>query len=240
MKIMDHSIEAYRRNTNLILLFSIPFLVAFLIPVFITMPTFPAVGSIYLRTGSIPMMTMSESGLMLIVYLISLYLVSFAIVNINIVIKAQRASVNIKKEVIKGISTTTFGIFLLYILYSVALLVAQLITYSIAYRDLIVSILNFIIGIPFFYAPAAMVIDGVSIERSLKVSVRQVIRKPWFFAFWLATGVVLLSAVTGISLAVGPNTYGSLLAIFLNSVLVLPYLIVMQTQMYLAKYPILS
>jgi len=242
MKLLDYSIEAFSRNTNLILLFSLPFLAAFVIPIFVAMPTFPAVGGIYLRTGSIPTMTMFESGVMVAAFLLSLYLVSLTIVNINIVIKAQRSSVNIKQEVIKGISTTTFAVFLLYIFYTMALLVVQLIAYQlpISVHDIFVSLVGLLISIPFFFAPAAMVIDEVAIDRSLKVSMAHVLKKPVFFMFWLVVGLVLVSAITWLSYTALSAPYGSFLSIFLNSLIALPFLIVMQTQMYLAKYTILT
>ncbi|MCD6549922.1 hypothetical protein J7K41_04445 [Candidatus Micrarchaeota archaeon] len=240
MKLLKYSVDSYKSNFRLILLFSLPFLVAFMIPILIPLPTYPAVGGIYLRTGSLPAITMLDAGIMILAYLAALYLVSFAIVNINIVIKSQRTTLNIRKEVLKSISSTALNVFLLYILFTLSLLLIQLITYTVPHRELIASVLNMLVSIPFFYAPAAMVIDELPVERALKESVSQVIKKPEFFGLWTVLGLLLVSLAEVCCDTIFGSPMNAYVSIFINSVIILPFMIVMQTQMYLAKYPILS
>ena len=81
--ILSYSFKAYRENIKLISFFSIPSLIAFLIPAMVNTPVFSALGGSFLRTGSIPDMSGSDLGIVICGVLISLYLMSFAIVNIK-------------------------------------------------------------------------------------------------------------------------------------------------------------
>ena len=128
--ILSYSFKAYRGNIKLISFFSIPALIAFLIPLQVNTPVFSAMGGSFLRTGSIPDMTAAELGIVIVALLACLYLVSFAIVNINIVIKSQRTGNSIKNEVVKGITGYTLNVFLLFLLGTIALLIVQLLTFE--------------------------------------------------------------------------------------------------------------
>ena len=97
-----------------------------------------------------------------------------------------------------------------------------------------------LVSIPFFYAPAAMVIDELPVERALKESVSQVIKKPEFFGLWTVLGLLLVSLAEVCCDTIFGSPMNAYVSIFINSVIILPFMIVMQTQMYLAKYPILS
>ena len=218
--------------------FSIPLLIAFLIPVFVQIPTFPAAGSVYLRTGSLPDLSLFDIGIMLFSYLVSLYLISFAIVNINLVIKSQRTSVNIRKEILKGLGGYTLNVFWLYLTFTLILFVIQLITFTLEMQNVLAPILGLIAVLPFFYAPAALVIDNIGPERAIKASLRHIKRKIPYFILWLVVGFILISIIDLLILNINVG-YESLLVIVINSILIAPFMIVMQTQMYLSKYSLI-
>jgi hypothetical protein len=51
---------------------------------------------------------------------------------------------------------------------------------------------------------------------------------------------VLLAVLDAIALALFPHKVGSLVVLLLNSLLLMPFLIVLQTQIYMSKYTILD
>lgn len=238
--ILSHSFEAYRKNIKMISFFSIPALIGLLIPTLVNTPVFSALGATFLRTGSIPDLTGSDLGIIIIALLASLYLICFAIVNINIVIKSQRTSTSIKNEVVKGITGYTLNVFLLFLLGTIALLIIQLLTFELGAQVWLAPILSLLIWLPLFYAPAGLVIDELRPFRAAEKSFKMVFSKLPYFALWLAISFVLLSLLDVIFLTFLEHKIGSLVVLLLNSMVLMPFLIVLQTQIYLSKYAILD
>ncbi len=238
--ILSLSLKSYAKNIGLISFFSIPSLIAFLIPAMVNTPVFSALGGSFLRTGSIPDMTGADLGIVICGVLISLYLVSFAIVNINIVIKSQRTGTSIKKEVFKGITGYTLNVFMLFLLGTIALLIIQLLTFEMGAQKLLAPALSLVVWLPLFYAPAALVIDDLRPYRAAQKSVSMIISKLPYFLLWLVIAFVLLAVIDFAALALLPHKVGSLAVLLLNSLLLMPFLIVLQTQIYMSKYTILD
>ncbi|VVB99783.1 Uncharacterised protein [uncultured archaeon] len=238
--ILSYTFKAYTKNIKLISFFSIPALVAFLIPLLINTPVFAALGGSFLRTGSIPDLTAAELGVIIIGMLASLYLISFAIVNINIVIKSQRTGTSIRNEVIKGITGYTLNVFLLFLLGTIALLIIQLLTFELGVQAWLAPILSLIVWLPLFYAPAALVIDEMRPYRAAQKSFSMVFSKFPYFLLWLVIAFILLSLLDIIFLNALPHKLGSLAVLLVNSLVLMPFLIVLQTEIYLSKYTILD
>lgn len=239
LKTLKHTIITYTKNFNLVLFFSIPLVIAFLIPIFIQLPTFPAAGGMFLRTGSLPELGTSDVIIMLFSYLLSLYLISLAIVNINLVVKSQRTTLNIKKEVLERMGTSTLNVFFLYVTFTLILFLIQLISYRLEIQNILAPVLGLIVSLPFFYAPAALVIDDINPEKAVKYSLIHIKRKWIDFILFLIIGVILLSSITFFVLTLELGDIESLLIIILNSFIIVPFLIILQTQIYIAKYSLL-
>ncbi len=238
--ILSYSFKAYRQNIRLISFFSIPALIAFFIPALVNTPVFAAMGGSFLRTGSIPDMTGAELGIVLVALLACLYLVSFAIVNINIVIKSQRTGTSVKNEVMRGITGYTLNVFLLFLLGTIALLIIQLLTFEMGAQSWLAPILSLLVWLPLFYAPAALVIDEMRPFRAAEKSFKMVFSKFPYFLLWLLIAFVLLSILDVLFLGFLPHKVGSLGAMVVNSLVLMPFLIVLQTQIYMSKYTILD
>lgn len=238
--VLSHAWKAYLENIKLISLFSIPSFIAFLIPIFVNTPVFSAMGASFLRTGSIPDTSMEEMGIIILGVLASLYLVSFAIVNINIVIKAQRTNTSIKKEVIKGITGYTLNVFSIFLLGTVALLIVQLLTFEIGAQRWLAPMLSLILWMPLFYAPAGIVIDDLRPFRAAQKSINIIVSKFPYFLLWLLIAFILLAVLDFAALSLLPHKIGPLVVLLVNSMFLMPFLIVFQTQIYLSKYTILD
>jgi len=238
-KLFRETNKSFVRNIDKVILFSIPMLIAFLILYMIRLPTFPAIGGIFLRIGSLPDVTPLDAGIMILAYLVSLYFMSLVIVSINIIIKSQRTSINIKNEVLKSMKGYTLNMFFLYLLLTLMWFAIQLITYNIDYREILAPLFILIVSIPFFYAPCALVIDNVSPEKAVSRSIKHVISKPQLFIVWLVLGVVLLSLL-GLVLYGTVPSIATWVFLIINSLVISPYLIVLQINMYISKYSIIG
>ena len=244
--ILAHSFKAYSRNIKMISFFSIPALIGLLIPLLVNTPVFAALGGTFLRTGSIPDLSAGDFGIILLSLLASLYLISFAIVNINIVIKAQRTGTSVKNEVLKGLTGYTLNVFLLFLLGTIALLIIQLLTLELGAQNYLAPILSLLVWLPLFYAPAGLVIDDLRPFRAAEKSFKMVFSKFHYFIMWIAIAFVLLSLLDliflnlGAILPVSTHKIGSLAVLIINSLFLMPFLIVLQTEIYISKYTILD
>lgn len=237
---LSYSLKAYFKNIKLISFFAIPALIGLLIPLLINTPVFSALGGTFLRTGSIPDTTAADFGVIIVAVLASLYLISFAIVDINIVIKSQRSATSIKEQVMKGITGYTLNVFLFFLLGTIALLIMQLLTFELGAQTWLAPLLSLLVWMPLFYAPAALVIDELRPFRAAQKSLGMCFSKFPQFLLWLFIAFILLSAFDLAFLALLPHKLGSLVALVVNSLILMPFLIVLQTQIYLSKYAILD
>lgn len=239
--ILSHSFEAYLKNIRLISFFAIPSLLAFFIPTLVNTPVFAALGGTFLRTGSIPDLQAADFGVIILALLSSLYLMSFAIANINIVIKSQRTSTGIKDEVIKkGLTGHTLNVFLLFLLGTIALLIVQLLTFEMGAQSWLSPLLSLAVWMPLFFAPAALVIDEMRPFRAAQKSFSLVFSKLPYVLLWLVSSLVILSVLDMAFLALLPHKAGSLAVLLINSLVIMPFLVVFQTQIYMSKYTILT
>lgn len=242
MDVVKYASEAYASNIKLVLFFSLPFLLAFLIPVFSPMPTFTAVGASFLRTGSMYVdLTSFDIAIIVLSFLVSMFLISFAIVSINLIIKSQRTFTNIKKEVLDGIEKYVVSVFWLYTTAWILILIVNLFSYEWNLNEFITPIFAFLISLPLFYAPTAMVIDEQRPIRAMATSLEMIKRQFGLFILWLIIGSAALSLIDFIFILIQAYIpYATLIPLTLNALFVLPFLIMLQVQIYLTKYTILK
>ncbi|MFA5108314.1 MAG: hypothetical protein WC492_02150 [Candidatus Micrarchaeia archaeon] len=248
--IMDYTWEIYTKNIWLILVASVPGLFGMILPIIVGMinpadPVYIALGGAYLRTGSIVDLTPVDSGIMIASLLISLYLMSFAIVGINLVVKRQRTLKGLTLEEIKAITKHTNSVFMIFLIATILLLLIQLITYEYQIQKYLAPLLNLIVGLGLLFLPTAMVMDEVRPFRAMQRSFSIIRKKPSLVLLWMVVALMLLSIVDVIVLFVVnsvpfiPHVIGPLIVIAFNSLIILPYLIVMLAQIYISKYTIL-
>ncbi len=239
LKVLKYSISTYFKNIALISFFSIPLLFAMIIPLFIQTPVYLALGGVFLRTGSIPDVTSWDIGIMAFSFLVSLFLISFAMVNINLVIKSMRTSVLITHEVIAGIGKYTLNVFWLFLTLQMMIFILQLLLFGMPYASILYPILTLLASLPFFYTPSALVIDDYKPWRAIQKSVNYSISKMPLFLMWLFIGFAMLAINEFVFYALLPQPYSTYIVLFINSVVTMPFLIVLSTQVYMSKYTIL-
>lgn len=239
--IIEVSFSTYKKNLKLILLFSIAFVIALLIPVFAPFPTYNDLGSIFIRTGSIYLnLNFIDAIIIVASTMFSLLFLSFAIVAINVIVKHSHTATRIRKEVIDGLEKYTANVFVVLLLFTALLVLVSFLTYYTGYSG-IATLIAAIVLIPFlFYAPTSIVIDDTRIMRAIGHSLGFMKNHFKYFLLWVLVSFVLLSVVDLIPI-IGSGSYVSMYAsLVIDSFIVLPFLIVLQSESYIRRFKILS
>ena len=128
--IIEDSFETYTKNLKFIILFSIPFVISFLIPVLAPLPTYITSGGIFLRSASI-FINLNIISLVAIVVpiFVSLLFLSFALVAIGLIVKATRTHVRTGRSVLNGIEKYVAKVFVLLLVFQFILIIVNVLGY---------------------------------------------------------------------------------------------------------------
>jgi hypothetical protein len=235
MRALEHSIALYREKAGFILLFSLPFIIALLIPSLVSGPTFISLGAVFLRTGSIPEVDPAAVAVMLSAYLVSMFLIAQSIVSITLLVKVRKTQTNPTTEVVKALRKYGIAIFLAYTFAAMLILIAQLLTFDLEIRTILLPLLMLLISTMVFFVPQAMVIDNYRLGRAVDASISTVGKKFLDVVLWVLIGTLLLT-LSELILFLLPYPLGSYLVLLVNSVFVLPFLVIYQAHIYMKKY----
>lgn len=238
IRAISYAKKFYFSRLKLILVFSIPFLLALLIPILVAAPTYLAVGGVFLRTGSIPELSWLDILLTAIAYIVTVFLISDTIVNVNLIIQSKRTLNQIRKNILSAMGTYAMRIFYVYTIMLLLLFAFQLITYENSLQSLLYPLFVFILSFLLFFVPPAVVIDHSDTPTAIKRSVEMALRKPLFVLSWGIIGLVLISVTELLAFAILPSPFSQYAVLVVNSFFILPFLVVLQTQMYMEKYPL--
>lgn len=222
----------------LVVLFSIPFIAASLITLLVSAPSYLAAGSVFIRTGSMPEIDALGSLITIIAYLVSIFIVAHVLTNLNLLIKEKRTQTKTKSEVLRSIKKYTLKMFFLLIVLKLVGLVLQLGTYGLEYQNIIYPILLGIASLAFFFIPPAIVIDERDTFYALKTSIRLVMKKPLLVLSWVVLGLILISIAELVLFAIFGPVFGPYLTMLINCLFILPFLIILQSHMYMERYPL--
>lgn len=241
-QVLEHAFEAYSRNIKLISFFSIPFLIVF--PLSLLLPNFTALSGIFLRFASIRYdLTSIESITIGAVFLVSLLLSSFALSAINVVIKSQRTLLKLSHQDVERVESGTYRLFTIFLLAFVFLLVTNLLLFnylSPAVFRIISPLLALTVSLAVVFAPQAIAVDDLGLMHAVRMSLNIVYRKLAFFLIFLVIAAFLILADTyffNLFRDSFPLSY--YIGIAVNALVVVPFLEVLKTQVYLSKYTLL-
>jgi hypothetical protein len=237
-RVFSHAWNFYRNKFPIIILFSIPLFIAFLVSWLVPAPSYLAAGSVLIRTGSLPEMDLFSIAVTVISYLLSILIVSYTLTNLNLLIKEKRTRVKTKTESIKSIAKYTIKIFILLILLKVITLFLQLFTYGLEFQNLLYPVLMGILSVMFFFVPPAVVIDEKDTFYSLFTSIKLVIKKPVLVLLWIIFGLLAISVTELILFFLFGPVFGGYLTMLVNCLFILPFLIILNIHMYMERYPL--
>jgi hypothetical protein len=240
-KVLEHAVGTYLTHIYLILLSSLSFIIAFLIPVFASFPTYNDAGSVFLRTASIFVnLNAFSTAIIVISTLFSLLFLSFAIVAINIVVKHSRTQTRVKAEVIRGLEKYTSKIFVILLIATLIIILANIITYNSGYSGIITAIVALVITPFVFYAPASIVIDDNKIVRSIKASIKFISKSPEYFLAWLVIAIVLITFFDFLFISVTGTAISRYAMLVFSSLFILPFLVLLQSEFYMSRFKLLK
>lgn len=239
--VLEHSFEFYKKNIELIFLFSIAFILAFIIPVFAPLPTYNDAGGIFIRTASVfANLNIYSASIIVVSVFFSLLFLSFAIVAINILVRHTRTHTKIRDEVIKGIERYTGRVFFILIIYTGILLLVNILFYSYGISGIATSLVGIALMPLFFYAPSAIVIDEHKLRPAIRAGMRFFIKKPSYVLLWVAVAILGITIFDFIFITITGTVISRYLMLIFNGFILLPFLVVLQSQMYMKRFPLLK
>jgi len=237
-RLFKYANDFYSKRMGLVVIFSLPFVFAFLIPALVPAPTYVALGGVFLRTGSIPELSLLDILITAVAYGLSVFVIADTIVNVNIVVRSKRTLTDIQQDVTEGLGTYAMRIFYIYTLMLLLLFIAQLVLYEIPFQSILYPLFSFVLSFLLFFVPTAVVIDNSDTPTAIRRSVSMALRKPEMILIWAVLLLLITSIVTFFAQLVFSHPFSGYFVLLVNSLIVLPYMIVLQTQMYMEKYPL--
>lgn len=243
--VLNDALETYSMNLKLVVLFSIPFLIAVLIPFFAPLPTFISAGGLFIRTASIFSRNLNPTivAIIIAVFFFSLLFISFAFVAINLIVKSRRTHLNVSKRALLDIERYMGKVFAILLVYTIILIAVNVLTYdytlNIAFSATITALVGLFGFILIFYAPSAIVIDEKGALRAVKDSVMLVANRPQYFVIWLLVLSFITSLLDLITITALGTLWSRYAMLVISSLFVLPYFVIFQAEAYMKRFPIL-
>ena len=244
MKLLAHTLKVYTKNVGMVLFFSIPLIVALLLPLFSVAPTYSALGGYFLRSGSMPQMTTTDLLVVGIASIFSLLLLSLAMVAINLVVKSMKSNTNVSIQMIKNLGKYTLVVFSLFLAMKIIETGILVLAISNDVTELPVYIFSFLASLGLFFAAPAVVLEEKKPVPALIASYKHIMRKPLHLVTWLVLALVMVAVVMQLSYTLldmfaVSRFITQLIVVLINSLVVLPLLIIFSAEIYLTKYTIL-
>ncbi len=237
----NYSLEVYRGNFKLFLFFSIAFLIAFVIPLFASIPAYSDLGSIYLRSSSVYFGGGILGFIIIIVSsLFSLLFLSFAIVAINLIVKQQRTSVKLSSKMLKGIEVYTSRVFVLLLIFTFIIMGINLSLYGSGFDGIATAFAILVLSPLFIYTPSSIVIEDRKIINAIIAGSRFLFKKLNYFLIFLVFGIIILSVVGFVFDFIPNPVVSGYLQLIVDSLFVLPFLVLLLSEMYISKFAMLK
>lgn len=237
-RVLGYATDFYLRRLGLIVLFSLPFVAAFLIPALVPAPTYLALGGVFLRTGSIPELSLAGLLITAVGYALAVFLIADTIVNVNIIVRSKRTLTEVTQDIVGAMGTHATRIFYIYTLALLLMFIVQLLTYDNPFQSWLYPLFLLALSYLMFFVPPAVVIDHSDTPTAIRRSARMALLKPRFFIMWSLIALFSLSLVKVVADFMFSGVFAGYFVLLVNSLIVLPFLIVLQTQMYMEKYPL--
>jgi hypothetical protein len=241
VNVLTRTWNTYRANLGLVLLSAVALIISFLIPVFAALPTFNDLGGVFLRTSSIYLnLNIFNSAVIIVAFLFSLIFISFALVMINVVVKHSRTRTKIKTAVLNSLEKYTGIVFVTLLIYAIIVFAANILTYNTGYSAPITAIVALILTPLIFYAPSSIVIDEKGLFRAMKASMSFFFKQFDYFIIWLIVAILLFTVLDFVFIHAFGTVASRYVMLIVSSVFVLPFLMLMQGEMYLNRFGLLK
>ncbi|MCX8206149.1 MAG: hypothetical protein N3H30_02875 [Candidatus Micrarchaeota archaeon] len=237
--VFENAVSTFAKNIGILLVFSISFLLALLMPLFAATPTYNAIGATFLRFLSIPEMSLMDVAVIAFAFLLSNYFVAFGVVAVNLIVKRERVQVNLTQEILQSIPRSTLVLFLIFVFLFILNFAVQYVLAELQAPYWLAGLVFLLIYLPTFYVGPAIVIDQMKPVHAVYASVQHIRNCPDRVAKWVVAGLAMLIVATAGTYLLLP-AYFQWATLIINSFIIIPFLIVYQAHNYIEKYTILK
>lgn len=241
--VIQETWELYKEKISLALVFSIPFVIAFAIPLLAPLPTYISAGAIFLRSASIFVngnISLLSLAVITVSTIFSLLFLSFAFVLISLLVKSKRTHSSTRIMDFRNMERYIGKVFTIFLIYTLILTVANIIGYSFGISSLLTAFVGFFLFAAIFYAPSAVVVEDKKVWRALKDSARLVAREPQYFILWLVLITVAISVLDIVCIALFGTLWSRYIALVLNSLFVVPFFVIFIAEAYMDRFKLLK
>ncbi len=239
--IITRTWNSYRSNLKLVIISAIALIIASLVPIFAALPTYNDLGGVFLRTSSIYLnLNLFNSAVIIVAFLFSLIFISFAMVMIMVIVKHSRTRTKVKNAVMQSLERFTGIVFATLLIYSIIVFAANILSYNTGYSAPITAIVALLLTPLVFYAPASIVIDEKGLFRAMKASVAFFFKKFDYFIIWIVVAILLFSVLDFVFIHAFGTVASRYVMLVVSSIFVLPFLMLMQGEMYLNRFGLLK
>ncbi len=232
MKAFKLALEDFRKHLDTVWVFSLAAAIGVLMFAMAQYPTYSALGGVFLRTGSLPDVGIADFLITIVVYGISLLLISSAVAGAMLIIAHRRTKKIIKTELWKKLPFFAANTFFLYAFLTLILLAMQV--FSVPHYPL----LAFLLFYTTFYIVPAMIVENEPLGIALIPALKMLRKNPLMPFLWAVFGFVVLALAELITQAVLPYEIARYVVLFFNGIVLLPYLSFVQAHMYMERYPL--
>ncbi|VVB77177.1 Uncharacterised protein [uncultured archaeon] len=232
--------DTYVDNIRLVLLFSIPFIIAFLIPLFAPLPTYITGGAIFLRSASV-FLNINAVGLTVIIIstFLALLFLSFAFVAISLIVKAKRTHTGHASAVLRDVEKYTGRVFAILLIYAFVLMLVNMLGYFANLQEIVTPIVGFFLFFAIFFAPTAVVVENKRVVPAIRQSVRLMMKEPQYFVLWFLLIALVITVLDFAAIHVAGDL-SSYVLLIINSVFVLPFFVIYQAEAYMRTFSLLK
>ncbi len=241
--VINESWELYKEKISLALIFSIPFVIAFAIPLLAPLPTYISTGAIFLRSASIFVngnINFFSLAVITLSTIFSLLFLSFAFVLISLLVKSRRTHLSTKSMAFRNIESYIGKVFSIFLFYTIVLIVVNILGYSLGASAFLTAIVGFFLFAAIFYAPSAVVVDDKRVWRAIKDSARLAVHAPQYFILWLLLITIVVSALDVACIWIFGTFWSRYIALVLNSLFVVPFFVIFIAEAYMSRFRLLK
>ena len=235
------ALNSYFEHIEIVGLFSILLITGIL---FSFMPSaFLNSGSSFMRISELGIAVTGTEFVMTILYSFFTILLSSVFISLFIMtIKSKESFYSPPTSELAGLLIRFTGHMTLFfiMLFGVAFIIQAAVLYSGAAMHY-GSLFIFLIYLPFTFVPVSIVVDENNVLNACMDSIRFISKHAFNLFYYWAIAVVLVFVITLISFALDPILFmGKYMSLILNTMFVLPYLVALQTHLYLHKYTLMK
>jgi hypothetical protein len=235
------TLRIYRKHISMVLFFSLTFLISLGIQIVSPAPVYLALGGYFLRTGSLPTLSLYQTISVFLFSAVSLFFLSIALVSITLIVKVTKTRTKIGMEAIRNLGNYTIAVFSLFLIVKVIETLIILFSVQYALDELYAIIFTFVASLGLFYSTPAIVLEERKPVQAFLSSYNHIVRKPLHFIAWIVLAFLLLGIVTHVVYtAISEVTIRQILVVLINALLILPLLIIFMAEIYLTKYTIIE